>query len=115
MAIRPPLSNLDRALKAPSPSHPFAEPSSPGGQGLWLVRKPGAAPLGFIVRRSDVMAARDYDCYAYCRDDTNKRPWLRTFLTLNSAAAWMLQNEIRILQLIGRSAPESAPWPPSAH
>lgn len=114
MAVQTTWENLERDLRAPRPSHPLAEPVAPGAESLWLVRKPNAAPLGFVLHTSDIMTGHgQYDAYAHCRDDANKRPWLKTFQTLNSAVAWMIQHERDIRGLIQRSLPETEAWPPS--
>ena len=52
-----------------------------------------------------------FDAYAHCRDAQGRRPWLRTFESLNSAVAWMLQHDAEIGALIASSSPELEEWP----
>lgn len=52
-----------------------------------------------------------FDAYAYCRDDNGGRPWLRTFDTLNLAAAWMIQHVDQIRALNDRHRLEPEQWP----
>lgn len=77
---------MRRILTQPRHEHPFALPVFPGSHGLWLVQQRPAPPLGYITTRS-VMGRWVFDVYAYCRDDGGRRPWLRTFNTLNAAVA----------------------------
>lgn len=92
---------VDRILTRPAQSHPFAH----GSFGFWVIRQEPAPQLGWVLARS-VGGRWVFDAYAYCRDESGRRPWLRTFATLNSAVAWMLQHEREIRALIARSAPE---------
>jgi hypothetical protein len=88
-----------------SVSHPHAHPPTPGAQGFWVVQVKPGPPLGWVISRSVGNGPR-YHCYAYCRDQENRRPWLREFATLNSAVAWMLQHEPEIRELIAGLSPE---------
>jgi hypothetical protein len=92
---------IDRIMKRPDQAHPHAH----GSFGFWVVRQDPAPPLGWVLARSQ-SGVWVFDAYAYCRDDSGRRPWLRTFATLNSAVAWMLQHERDIRALIARSAQE---------
>lgn len=107
------MSSVEQMINTPLPSHPLAEPSEPGTVGLWRVGRPRQPPLGFIITVHDDAASRyNYHCYAYCRDENNKRPWLKAFPALNPAVAWMVQHEREIRRLIERSSPETVQWPP---
>lgn len=99
-------------LWRPIPEHPYALPVAPGTQGLWLIRVGEATPLGYVTTRS-ALGGWVYDVYAHCRDAGGRRPWLRTFDTLNSAVAWMVQHEPDVRALIERSSPEPEAWPPA--
>ncbi|RPE78960.1 MULTISPECIES: hypothetical protein [unclassified Frondihabitans] len=92
---------VDRILRRPAQSHPYAH----GSFGFWLIEQKPAPPLGWVLARSD-NGVWVLDAYAHCRDAAGKRPWLRTFGTLNSAVAWMLQHEGDIRALMKRSDPE---------
>lgn len=92
-------------LRQMSPSHPHAHAPTLGAQGFWVVQVKPGPPLGWVISRSAGNGPR-YHCYAYCRDQENRRPWLREFATLNSAVAWMLQHEPEIRELIARCAAE---------
>lgn len=92
---------LNKILAKAAPSHPHAY----GSFGFWVIARKPAPPLGWVIARN-VDGVWMLDAYAYCRDETNKRPWLKTFKTLNSAASWMMQHEREILDLIERSTPE---------
>jgi hypothetical protein len=93
------------ALNKPVPSHPHAHAPTPGAHGFWVVQVKPGPPLGWVTARSAGNGPR-YHCYAYCRDASGRRPWLREFDSLNSAVAWMLQHEREIHDLISRSDPE---------
>lgn len=99
-------------LSRPLPEHPYARPVAPGTQGLWLIQVGEAAPLGYVTNRSQ-MGGWVFDVYAHCRDESGRRPWLRTFTTLNSAVAWTVQHEPEVRALIARSTPEPQVWPPA--
>lgn len=92
---------IGRILSRPPQSHPHAH----GSFGFWVVQQKPAPPLGWVLARSE-HGVYVMDCYAYCRDEGGKRPWLKTFASLNSAVAWMLQHEREIRDLIDRSSPE---------
>jgi len=104
---------MRRILAKQPHEHPHALPVFPGAQGLWLVRQGAAPPLGYVTSRSAV-GRWVFDAYAHCRDDGGRRPWLRTFDTLSSAVAWMMQHERELRELIARSAPEPEAWPPGS-
>lgn len=93
------------ALSKRVPSHPYAHAPTPGAHGFWLIQVKPSPPLGWVTARSAGNGPR-YHCYAYCRDASGRRPWLREFDSLNSAVAWMLQHEPEIRDLISRSDPE---------
>lgn len=94
-----------RAWAKPSPTHPHAHPPTPGANGFWVVQVKPGPPLGWVISRSHGNGP-SYHCYAYCRDQENRRPWLREFASLNSAVAWMLQHEPEIRDLISQCDPE---------
>ena len=102
--------NATRVLRQEIPSHPLAVPSVPGSWGEWQVRRVRDAPLGYVRTRSH-LGRNVFDVYAHCRDAQGRRPCLRTFESLNSAVAWMLQHEAEIGALIVSSSPELEPWP----
>lgn len=101
MAVQTTFDNIGKVFSRPPQSHPYAH----GSFGFWVVQQKPAPPLGWVLARSD-HGVYVMDCYAYCRDEGGKRPWLKTFASLNSAVAWMLQHEPDIRDLIGRSEPE---------
>jgi len=74
------------------------------------VRRVRDAPLGYVRTRSH-LGRNVFDVYIHCRDAQGRRPWLRTFESLNSAVAWMLQHEDEIGALISSSPPELEAWP----
>jgi len=90
--------------------HPYAIPPIPGGQGLWLVRRGEAEPLGY-VRMRPVVGGFAFDVHAHCRDDGGGRPWLHTAGSLDAAVAWAVQHDTEIQALIARSTPEPEAWP----
>jgi len=92
--------------------HPYAHPPFLGAQGLWLVQRVPAPPLGYVTMRSTV-GRWVFDAYAHCRDEGGRRPWLRTFDTLSSAVAWMVQHDPEVRALIALSSPEPEAWPPA--
>jgi hypothetical protein len=96
---------MQSGLRHITPSHPHAHPPSPSAHGFWVVQVRLGKPLGWVIARSVGNGPR-YHCYAYCRDQENRRPWLREFATLNSAVAWMLQHEPEIRTLISQCSPE---------
>lgn len=92
--------------------HPYAHAPFHGAQGLWLVQRAPASPLGYVTMRS-TLSRWVFDAYAHCRDDGDRRPSLRTFDTLHWAVAWMMQRESDVGALIERSSPETEVWPPA--
>lgn len=88
-------------LRRPPRSHPHAH----GGGGYWVVQRKPEPPLGWVIN-VDAGGVWELAAYAYWRDKGGKRPWLKTFASLNSAVAWMLQHERDIRDLIDRNAPE---------
>jgi len=70
-----------------------------------VVQVKPSPPLSWVTARSAGNGPR-YHCYAYCRDKSERRPWLREFDSLNSAVAYMLRHEPEIRDLISRSDPE---------
>ena len=107
MGIRGTGETARSVLTQARPSHPHAHAPTPGAQGFWVVQVKPGPPLGWVISRSVGNGPR-YHCYAYCRDQEGKRPWLREFSTLNSAVAWMLQHEAGIRDLIAECHPEPA-------
>ncbi|BDZ48255.1 hypothetical protein GCM10025867_04960 [Frondihabitans sucicola] len=101
---------IAKILRRPIPSHPLAVPPVPGTYGTWQVRRHRSAPIGYVNMRS-LNGRHVYDAYAHCRDDNGGRPWLRTFDTLNSAVAWIIQHEDQIQAYIDRHHPEPEQWP----
>lgn len=95
--------SLARIISRPPQSHPHAH----GSFGFWVVQQKLAPPLGWVLARSE-RGVYVMDCYAYCRDEAGKRPWLKTHTSLNSAVAWMLQHEQEIRALQNRNRPETA-------
>jgi hypothetical protein len=87
------------------PIHPHADALTPGALGFWVVQVKQGPPLGWVTARSAGDGPR-YNCYAYCRDASARRLWLREFDSLDSAVAWMPQHEPEIRDLISRSEPE---------
>lgn len=105
MGVRGAGESARSIIARPIPSHPHAHPPTPGAHGFWVVQVKPGPPLGWVISRSNGREQR-YHCYAWCRDQEGRRPWLREFGTLNSAVAWMLQHEPEIRERIGRSVPE---------
>jgi hypothetical protein len=101
---------IAKILRRPIPSHPLAVPPIPGTYGTWQVRRHRAVPIGYVNTRS-LDGRHVFDAYAHCRDDNGGRPWLRTFDTLNSAVAWMIQHEVEIRAFKDRHDDEPEEWP----
>jgi hypothetical protein len=110
MGVQGPGESVDKMLRAPPPSHPFAVPPSPGTVGVWQIRRVKEAPIGYVVRRPS-HGVPTFHAYAHCRDDEGKRPWLHEFSTLNAAAAWMMQHERQLREFNARHGPETQVWP----
>lgn len=102
--------SVDRMVGRPIASHPLAVPAIKGTFGAWQVRRTRANPIGYVLMRS-LDGRSVYDCYAHCRDGSGKRPWLKTFDTLNSAAAWMIQHEAELHAFNSRHDVEPDTWP----
>jgi hypothetical protein len=101
---------IARILRRPIPMHPLAVPPIPGTWGTWQVRRDRATPIGYVNTRS-LEGRHVFDAYARCRDKNGGRPWLRTFDTLNSAVAWMIQHEAEIRTFNDRHDDEPEEWP----
>lgn len=102
--------SVERIVGRPIPSHPLAVPAIKGTFGAWQVRRHRANPIGYVLTRSE-SGRTVYDCYAHCRDGGGKRPWLRTFESLNSAVAWMIQHEDQLHAFNARHDIEPDTWP----
>ncbi|ROQ40962.1 hypothetical protein EDF46_0328 [Frondihabitans sp. PhB188] len=101
MGVRGSGEALNKILGQSPASHPFAF----GSFGHWVIQQRPASPLGWVLARND-SGVWVFDAYARCRDNTGRRPWLKTFKSLNSAVAWMLQHERELRDLMDRSDPE---------
>lgn len=110
MGVQTSNENASRVLRQAIPSHPLAVPSVPGSWGEWQVRRVRNAPLGYVRTRSH-LGQNVYDVHAHGRDDQGGRPWLRTFESLNSAVAWMVQHEAELSALTERLHAEPDEWP----
>ncbi|RPE78121.1 MULTISPECIES: hypothetical protein [unclassified Frondihabitans] len=110
MGVQGPGESVDRFIGRPNPSHPLAVPAVKNTFGAWQVRRDRTNPLGYVVNCS-LDGRTVYDAYAHCRDGGKKRPWLRTFESLNSAVAWMIQHEDELLAFNSRHDVEPDVWP----
>jgi hypothetical protein len=110
VGVQGPGESVAKIIGRPNPSHPLAVPPVPGTFGVRQIRRPPAAPLGYVLTRS-LDGRSVYDAYAFCRDEGGRRPWLRTFESLNSAVAWMIQHEDQIQGFNARHDVEPDRWP----
>jgi hypothetical protein len=85
-------------------------PAIPDSIGVWQIRRVREAPTGYVVRRP-ARGEHSFHAYAHCRDSAGKRPWLGEFATLNSAVAWMIQNELELTRMTLDNSPEPEVWP----
>lgn len=110
MGVQGPGESAKRLIGRPIPSHPLAVPPRKNSFGAWQVRRHPNNPIGYVLLRSDD-GRNVYDSYAYCRDNGGKRPWLKTFESLNSAVAWMIQHEDDLHAFNSRHDIEPDVWP----
>jgi hypothetical protein len=110
MGVQGPGESVDKFLRRPIPSHPLAVPLAAGTFGVWQIRRVRESPIGYVLSR-DEDGVTVYHCYAYGRDDAGGRPWLRATDSLNSAVAWMIQNEDELSALQRQLHPEPDAWP----
>lgn len=110
MGVQGPGESVNQFIGRPIPSHPFAVPAVKDTFGAWQVRRDRRNPIGYVLHRS-LDGRTVYDAYAHCRDEGGKRPWLRTFASLNSAVAWMIQHEADLRAFNNRHNVEPDTWP----
>jgi len=86
-------------------THPWAHLES----GYWRVQVEDRPVLGYVMRvRAELGAPFTFEVYADARNELGQRIWLRREESLNSAAAWMIQNSDRIIAFAARHAAAAA-------
>ncbi|MGA1813096.1 hypothetical protein VH571_11990 [Frondihabitans sp. 4ASC-45] len=110
MGVQGPGESVDKILRRPIPSRPLAVPPAASTFGVWQIRRVRESPIGYVLSGSE-NGVVVYHCYAHGREDAGGRPWLRTTDSLNSAVAWMIQNESELSTLQRQLHPEPDAWP----
>jgi len=83
-------------------AHPWAHPEA----GYWRIQVEDRPVLGYVMRhREELGDPFTFGVYADARNELGQRIWLRREESLNSAAAWMIQNSDRLIAFAARHAP----------
>ncbi|AWF98309.1 hypothetical protein [Clavibacter michiganensis] len=83
-------------------AHPWAHLEA----GYWRIQVEDRPLLGYVMRaRAELGDPFTFEVYADARNELGQRIWLRREESLNSAAAWMIQNSDRLIAFAARHAP----------
>ena len=75
-------------------AHPWAHLEA----GYWRIQVEDRPVLGYVMRhRAELGASFTFEVYADARNEQGRRIWIRRETSLNSAAAWMMQNADRLI------------------
>ncbi|WP_316295624.1 hypothetical protein [Clavibacter michiganensis] len=86
-------------------AHPWAHLEA----GYWRIQVEDRPVLGYVMRhRAELGDPFTFEVYADARNELGQRIWLRREESLNSAAAWMIQNSDRLIAFAARHAAASA-------
>ncbi|AWF99835.1 hypothetical protein [Clavibacter michiganensis] len=82
-------------------AHPWAHLEA----GYWRIQVWDGPVLGYVMRhRAELGDPFTFEVYADARNELGQRIWLRREDSLNSAAAWMIQNSDRLIAFAARHA-----------
>ncbi|MDO4019617.1 hypothetical protein [Clavibacter michiganensis] len=82
-------------------AHPWAHLEA----GYWRIQVEDQPVLGYVMRhRAELGDPFTFEIYADARNELGQRIWLRREESLNSAAAWMIQNNDRLITFAARHA-----------
>jgi hypothetical protein len=77
--------------------------------GYWRIQVEDRPALGYVMRyRAKLGDPFTFEVYADARNELGQRIWLLSEESLNSAAAWMMQNSDRLIAFAARHAAASA-------
>ncbi|MBT1636863.1 hypothetical protein [Clavibacter michiganensis] len=86
-------------------AHPWAHLEA----GYWRIQVEDRPVLGYVMRhRAELGDPFTFEVYADARNELGQRIWLRREESLNSAAAWMIQNSDRLIAFAARHAAASS-------
>ncbi|AWF99845.1 hypothetical protein [Clavibacter michiganensis] len=95
--VRSSIAGLVRDVGA----HPWAHLEA----GYWRIQVEDRPVLGYVMRaRAELGDPFTFEVYADARNELGQRIWLRREESLNSAAAWMIQNSDRLIAFAARHA-----------
>ncbi|GAB7304435.1 hypothetical protein MAFF212519_23140 [Clavibacter michiganensis] len=77
--------------------------------GYWRIQVEDRPVLGYVMRhRAELGDPFTFEIYADAHNELGQRIWLRREESLNSAAAWMIQNSDRLIAFAARHAAAAA-------
>ncbi|MFS4504904.1 hypothetical protein ACMA46_01585 [Clavibacter sp. Sh2141] len=103
-ALTPPSPPLEQQMTrepAPLDHHPHAR----FHQGAWRVQVASQPVLGYVVPTARAAgSAPVFEVYADAVDDSGRRVWVSTAVTLEAAIAWMREHDMELLSFAGEHA-----------
>jgi hypothetical protein len=102
--LAPPSPHLEHPMtREPEPliHHPHAR----FHQGAWRVQVASQPVLGYVVPTVRVAgAAPVFEVFADAVDESGRRVWVSTAVTLDAAVAWMREHDMELLSFAGEHA-----------
>ncbi|MEW5095889.1 hypothetical protein [Clavibacter michiganensis] len=100
--------------REPEPEHPH-HPHARYHQGAWRVQVASQPVLGYVVPtvraagadpacEVSVCEASVFEIFADAVDDSGRRVWVSTAVTLEDAVAWMREHDMELLSFAGEHA-----------
>ena len=106
--VKSTLDGIDSLVRSTG-HHPWAHLEA----GYWRVQVKDRPVLGYVMRhRAELGDPFTFEVYADARNELGQRIWLRREESLNSAAAWMIQNSARLIAFAARHAAVDEPREP---
>ncbi|OUE29737.1 hypothetical protein BFL35_13845 [Clavibacter michiganensis] len=97
----PPLEQNMTRQPEPLVHHPHAR----FHQGAWRVQVASQPVLGYVVPTERTPGADPvFEVYADAVDDSGRRVWVSTAVTLEAAIAWMREHDMELLSFAGEHA-----------
>jgi hypothetical protein len=101
--LTPPSPHLEQ--KMTRQPEPLVHPHARYHQGAWRVQVASQPVLGYVVPTERVAgSAPVFEVYADAVDDSGRRVWVSTAVTLEAAIAWMREHDMELLSFAGEHA-----------